>query len=255
MEASQAAELAGGRVWQGAGRVPGGHRPCLAGYRSPGLGRCPPPTLPVTAPCAPPSTSMHLATNTLISCCLQRARHSDERSSYGSRSAATRAARHVGTHTAVLLPTDPYPPFPPHTQPRYLLALSPAPQVTHLFQGAFQVEAVGDARTPHPSTGLTCQPTFQPTGSRIPGASSGRRPAPSTGPMLSANCFNPWGILLGETKALPSRHKLDRAQQVCPCCLEGQGLPCPWNWHSPPGTTGWGSLARQPGTRVGPGTG
>lgn len=204
-------------------------------------------------------TSAHLATNTLISCCLQRAWHSDERSYYGSRSAATRAARHVDTHTAALLPTDPYPPFPPvlwpHTQPPYMLALSPAPQVTHLFQRAFQVEAVGDPRTPRPSTGLMCQPTFQPTGSRIPGASSGRRPAPSTGPMLSANCFNPWGILLGETKALPSRHKLDRAQQVCPCCLEGQGLPCPWNWHSPPGTTGWGSLARQAGTRVQPGTG
>lgn len=68
-------------------------------------------------------------------------------------------------------------------------------------------------------------------------------------------CSNPWGTLLGETKALSSRHKLDRAQQGCPCCLEGQGLPCPWAWHSSPGTNGWGSLARQAGTQAGPGTG
>lgn len=36
MEALQAAKLAGGRVWQGAGRAPGGHRLRLAGYRARG---------------------------------------------------------------------------------------------------------------------------------------------------------------------------------------------------------------------------
>ena len=36
MEALQAAKLAGGRVWQGAGRAPGGLRLRLAGYRARG---------------------------------------------------------------------------------------------------------------------------------------------------------------------------------------------------------------------------
>lgn len=36
MEALEAAKLAAGRVWQGAGRAPGGHRLRLAGYRAGG---------------------------------------------------------------------------------------------------------------------------------------------------------------------------------------------------------------------------
>lgn len=125
MEALEAATLAGGRVWRGAGRAPGGHRPCLAGYRARGG------ALPNAFCQSSLRTSTHLATNTLISCCLPRAQRSDERSYYG-RPPATRVRTEVPTqHSAS--PHRLRPPSPPVLWPH---TLNPAntsiPQISQL---------------------------------------------------------------------------------------------------------------------------
>lgn len=49
-EGLREAALASGRAWQGAGRAPRGHGPCLARYRA---REAPSPTLSITAPLAP----------------------------------------------------------------------------------------------------------------------------------------------------------------------------------------------------------
>jgi hypothetical protein len=99
------------RVWQGVGRIPRESPPCQAEYRMGGgalLGAFHYGSL---------CTSMHLAMNTLISCCLQRAGHSAQERSYYGQPAASRTRTHVGTHTATKLLLAPQLPLPPRWSP------------------------------------------------------------------------------------------------------------------------------------------
>lgn len=111
---------------------------------------------------------------------------------------------------------------------------------------------MGAVTEPPQSRPDDCQPTSQTNG-----VQDSRRTlwAPSS-PFHRSQAVcqlrsNPWGILLGETKAMPSRHELDGGPARLP--------PTAWTVRHlrvrGTGTTGWGSLARQAGTRAGPGTG
>lgn len=159
-----------------------------------------------------PCTSTHLATNTLISCCLQRAWRSDERRSY-RRPAAARARAQV--HTAPRFS----PPAPPSLSagavaPRWLgyikspnipvhhtNQLPAQPHRRHFFQGA--------------PPGRSCRAPPCPSRLNVPAhlptnwvqSSRPRLWAPSS-PFHRSHAVcqlpsNPWGILLGETEGLP----------------------------------------------------
>lgn len=141
-----------------------------------------------------PRTLTHLATNPLISSCLQRARHLDEL--LGPSSCHPRAPRYI--HSPPLLPIGPALPFlgagGPHPQslgsvsspnlPAHRLDQLPAQPRRRYTSAKGPLQA--DAAEP-PGAGPTHQPTFRPAGFRAPGTGSGRHPAPSTGPILSAN--------------------------------------------------------------------
>lgn len=99
---------------------------------------------------------------------------------------------HVGTQSTVLSPTSPTPPLV--LQPRTLHDKNIS--IPQTFQLVTQVSSRRLTSSKGPSRrGLQSPPELSqhaspppnPTGSRIPGVGSGHCPAPSTGPMLSAN--------------------------------------------------------------------
>lgn len=213
--------------WQVGGRgrgqagSPEGTGPCLAGYRAPALGKCLPPALPVTAPRAPPRTSPQIHSLAAV-----YSRLGNERAAITAAVQLPPALRGVqvgSQHGAP--PRRPHPPSPPGAAAphatTYLSVLSPAPQVTHCFQGASALPT-----SPQPRAGRMCQPTFQPAGSSTPGASSGRRPAPSTGPMLSANSVSTLGEFCWvRPKACPPDTSWTGPSEVAPAAWKGSDFP------------------------------
>lgn len=176
----------------------------------PGQERRPPPKLSVTAPRAPRRTSPQIHSLAAV---------------YSGPGAQMNAAL-----TAVQLPpahahrytqhrASPHRPRPPFLRAlwpldglgisspqtsQFTTPISSQPSLTGdtFSKGPLQAEA---AERPPAPRGSTCQPTFQLTGSRVPGPGSGRHPAPSTGPMLSANSLPTLGEFCWvRLKACPS---------------------------------------------------
>lgn len=230
----------------GAGRAPGGRRPGLAGDQARGG------ALPAASRHSSPRTSKHLTTNTLISCCLQPALRR-------ARGSARVQLAPVPAHGA--FPREPRPPSAPVPQPSHSMTR------IHQFPkqpGSPYKSAPGPAPGPRRHTSSKGpsrwklqspqgRPTCQPTSQTNWVWNSWRRLWAPSSPFHRSHAIvcqlrsSPQGMLLGETKALPSRHKLDTAQPGCPYCLEGQAPPCPRNWHNPPGTTSWASLCKAGG--------